>query len=301
MIDQFYQNPPDYQRMMQKIYEIKGEGLGRVKAFTIGRSILGRGIFALTLGEIRGSTLFVGGLHGQDWITTLLILRFFEDLLIALREGSELGGIDVSRAMQGRSITVVPCLNPDGVEIAIRGGQGALHLGAEAQRISLGDYSGWQANGRGVDIEHNFDAGWQMLRRLEAEAGIKGPMPACFGGHSPMSEPETRAAANLCKTFEISKLFTFHSQGEEIYYNFGENTPMRSRLMVEVLAGACGYTVKESKGMAAYGSMKDWFIDKLGRPGFAVHAGRGNVPLPIEELVPIYARLVEMLLLAVFI
>lgn len=33
------------------------------------------------------------------------------------------------------------------------------------------------------------------------------------------------------------------------------------------------------------------------RPGFTIEIGRGKNPLPIEELEPIYARLLEMLLL----
>jgi g-D-glutamyl-meso-diaminopimelate peptidase len=229
------------------------------------------------------------------------MLRFFEDLLVSLRKGRPMAGIDVARAMQGRSLTIVPCLNPDGVEIALNQDHGALHFQNEVRKISGGHYENWQANGRGVDLQYNFDAGWQAARRLQAEAGICGPAPAGFSGNSPMSEPESRAAVNLCKTFDVAKLFTFHTPGEEIRYSYGENTPIRSRLMVEVLAGACGYAVREPGNSDIPASMKDWFIHQTGRPAFAVHAGRESGLPAAGDLPLVYARLAEMMLLAVFI
>jgi g-D-glutamyl-meso-diaminopimelate peptidase len=74
---QFYDHPPNYAGIIRKIYDIKGEGLGRVKAYTIGRSILGRGLFALTLGQIRGSTLFVGAYGGRKWFHHFIDAAFF--------------------------------------------------------------------------------------------------------------------------------------------------------------------------------------------------------------------------------
>ena len=69
--------------------------------------------------------------------------------------------------------------------------------------------------------------------------------------------------------------------------------------MAQVLAGSCGYRVATPKGTASHGGFKDWFIEKLGRPGFTIEVGRGRNPLPVEELDPIYCRIIEMLLLGI--
>ena len=106
---------------------------------------------------------------------------------------------------------------------------------------------------------------------------------------------------NLCKTFDVKKVFAFHSQGEEIFYEYGTRTPSSSRLIAELLASACGYRLVHNDGLASHGGFKDWFIDKTGRPGFTIEIGSGENPLPIEDLEPIYARLLEMMLLAVLI
>ena len=53
------------------------------------------------------------------------------------------------------------------------------------------------------------------------------------------------------------------------------------------------------EAMASHGGFKDWFIEKLHRPAFTVEIGRGRNPLPVEELEPIYARLLEMLLISI--
>ena len=63
-----------------------------------------------------------------------------------------------------------------------------------------GDIPGrWQANARGVDINHNFNAGWAALQLQERAAGIGGPSPRQWGGPAPESEPETRAMTELCR------------------------------------------------------------------------------------------------------
>ena len=88
------------------------------------------------------------------------------------------------------------------------------------------------------------------------------------------------------------------SQGEEIYYRYGENTPARSPLIAQALSLSSGYTLADPAGTASHGGLKDWFIEAFGRPGFTIEIGRGKNPLPITELEPIYARLIEMLLAA---
>lgn len=267
--------------------------------FEVGKSVLGRSICGLKLGAGEESVLYAGAFHAQEWLTSLVLLRFAERLCQALDTGSELAGIDCRRALLGRGLVIVPCVNPDGVEIALSGAQSAGDLTDEVMRISSGDLSLWNANARGVDINHNFDAGWHIVRQLEQSAGINGPSPRRFGGTSPASEPETQAMVELCERSSFRSVLALHSQGEEIYWKYGERTPAGAALMARVLAMASGYELKTPTAIASHGGFKDWFIDKYNRPGFTVEMGKGKNPLPLDELDTIYERLEEMFMLGV--
>ncbi len=265
---------------------------------TLGHSVLGRPVYALHLGEEREPVLFAGAFHGMEWLTCALLLQFTADLCAALDTGHALAGINVRRAWSGRGLVIVPCVNPDGVEIALHGAKSALHLQESVRRWSGGDTARWQANARGVDLNHNFDAGWHLLRQMEQDAGITGPSPTRFGGTAPESEPETRLLTALCRAVPFRHTVAFHSQGEEIYWHYGPSTPKKSALMARILALTSGYRMMAPEGLAAHGGFKDWFIRAFERPGFTVEIGRGRNPLPLSDLPVLRMRLQEMMTLA---
>ena len=283
----FLAMPPDYQRVCATVLELKK--CERFKVFSIGRSVLGRNIYAIGAGKLRGGTLFVGGVHALEWLTTLLLFRFCFGL--SKRE-------EVLTGLESRGVIIIPCLNPDGVEIALNGLKGAKERADFVDRISDGDLSKWQANANGVDLNHNFDAGFNTLKKLEINAGIVSPSPTRYGGEYPFSEPETKSLASICKLFDVQTAFAFHSQGEEIFYQYGKNTPARSRLMAELLSQSSGYKLSTPQTLASHGGFKDWFIDKLSRPAFTIEIGKGKNPLPIQELDGIYKQLENTLYLA---
>ncbi|MBQ6802431.1 MAG: gamma-D-glutamyl-meso-diaminopimelate peptidase, partial [Oscillospiraceae bacterium] len=111
------------------------------------------------------------------------------------------------------------------------------------------------------------------------------------GGPRAFSEPETRAVCGFCSTFDVKRLYSFHSQGEEVYWYYGRRTPLAGRDIAEEFANACGYKVCMPKGMAANGGLKDWYIETFGRPGFTIEIGRGENPLPIKEFDEIYEKI----------
>ena len=269
------------------------------RKISIGKSVLGRDLTGLKIGDMDDPVLFVGAFHPREWLTSLLLLRFAEILCASLDSGAQVRGIDCRKALLGRGIIIIPAINPDGVEIVLRGGSAALGLEEEIGRLCGGDFSVWNANARGVDLNHNYDAGWDILRQLEIADGIDGPSPRRFGGTAPESEPETQALVALCEKYSFRHVMAFHSQGEEIYWNYGSKTPERSREMADMLAKSSGYEVSEPTGIASHGGFKDWFIEKYARPGFTIEIGKGVNPLPIEMLDDITDRILEMMLLAI--
>lgn len=298
MFDEFYKQPPRYHSIQRGIQYLD-QKYHDLKVFSIGKSVLGRSIYAMGLGSIYKSTLFVGATHGMEWLTSLLLFRFMEDLLEHMKTKTPLAEVDVNHLFENRSLVIVPMLNPDGVEIQQGGAQTAKHLCQFVCRASGEDTSRWQANARGIDLNHNFDAGFAQLKKMESEQGFTAPGPTRYGGTAPFSEPESLCLANFCKAFDIRHTLSFHSQGEEIYWKYGEKTPPRAHMMAQVLASASGYNLAAPEAIASHGGFKDWFIACMERPGFTIEIGKGRNPLPVEDLDQIYADLLEMMLIAI--
>lgn len=251
--------------------------------FSIGKSVLGRKIPVLTVGNRQKPVLFVAATHGSEWLTALCALRFFEEVC----EEAEKKGMG---SLCRRGLAVIPVLNPDGVEINLKGSASAREAAGRVERLSGGDSIHWNANARGVDLNHNFDAGWNALQVMERKAGIKGPSPRQYGGPCPFSEPESRAVADFCRSFCVERLYALHSQGEEIYWYYGPKTPFQSREIARELAELSGYTVAMPEGLASHGGLKDWFIETFGKPGFTVELGRGENPLPLSDFEKTYTK-----------
>jgi len=294
-MDLFYEQIPSAQSMAEKVHQLSNSPY--LRCFTVGRTVLGRPIYGFTLGKALGGTLYAGGFHSQEWLTVLLLFRFLEELARALGKGCALEGVELGSVLPWRGAVIIPCVNVDGQDLVARGFSAAGKCEDFIRNISGGCLSGWNANMHGVDLNHNFDAGFSKLRQMEERQGITGPAPRQYGGRYPFSEPETRALRDVCMRMDIGRVMAFHSQGEEIYYYYGPNTPACSKALAEILASASGYQVLRPTGMASHGGFKDWFIDKLCRPGFTIEIGKGQNPLPVENFPGIYERLRKMLTL----
>ncbi len=289
----------DYEEMQEHIRNLSRD-FPFLRVTSLGTSVMHREIPALWLGEGKEYVLYLGGVHGAERLTSYLLLSFMEALCRSRRDGSLLAGVDPAAAMTGRGLVVVPLLNPDGFEISLKGIRGCGNLAGEILSFAGTDLRRYQANAHGVDLNHNFDAGWQALHALERKAGILGPSATRYGGPAPESEPETVAITRLCRAVRLSHALAFHSQGQVIYWDYGDKTPQRSKRMAELLAQHSGYALDTPTGLAVGGGFKDWFISAFHRPAFTVEIGKGENPLPDSDLPSIYQKLEEMLTIALF-
>lgn len=247
---------PDHDQQRRAVEKISR----KCRVSVIGKSLCGRDIYALSFGN-GCRPLIAAGFHGMEYLTVAAALRFAAEC--------DAGAV------------IVPCVNPDGVEIAIHG---ACSAGAYSKFVSkTDDENRWQANARGVDINHNFDADWQNVKRRERKAGIVRPAATRYGGEFPESEPETRALTRLCRQNDFSRVLALHSQGREIYWDFGDKTPKCCKALAEKMAAVSGYSVASPEPLATGGGFKDWFINEFHRCGFTVEMGLGKNPLPLAD------------------
>ena len=265
----------------------------------IGESHCKRNIDCLILGNNDNNVLITAGYHGMEWLTTLLIFNFIEKISKCIKTGQPIaGGINIAEYLELRGITFVPCVNPDGIEISINGCESAREYSKIVKNISKNNTKLWQSNARGVDINHNFDADWDKLHNLEIKSNITGPSSTRYGGEYAESELETQAITSLCRKNYFRQAFAFHSQGEEIYWQYGDDLTEKSELIARVLSMISGYKMSKPEGLAVGGGFKDWFIKEFTRPAFTIEIGKGKNPLPLEDIVPIYNKLENMLVLS---
>lgn len=268
-----------------------------LKLSSIGKTVGGRDIRMLRLGKSNDYILYTAAIHGSERITATVLLRFIADLCDALKNGKSIAGVDAHRAMYGKGILFVPICNPDGCEISLKGVLGCGEFAGKIQRLCNGDFQHWNANLRGVDLNHNFDAGWDALHELERKEGYYGPGPTRFGGTKPHSEPETAALVQLCQKINVRHLMCFHSQGEVIYWDYNNIDTLRGHKMAQIFAASSGYALDVPTALATGGGFKDWFIQTFRRPAFTVELGSGKNPLPPEMGEEIYSRVQEMMVL----
>lgn len=269
-----------------------------IKKELVAKSLCQRPIYAYTIGENQNKTLYVGAFHGMEWLTSLVLLKFLEQCCKSIEERQDILCFRIYDFLKINGLTIIPCINPDGVEIQINGSKTAGKYKRIVDNITH-DTSHWQANARGIDLNHNFNAGWKQLKSLEIKNRILYPSPTRYGGRSPESEPESAGLINFCKTGCFSKAIAFHSQGREIYWDFGSSTPKDSLMIATILADSAKYKVSTPEGLAVGGGFKDRFITLFKKSAFTVEIGMGKNPLPLSDFSEEYERLLPLLCLGI--
>ena len=259
-------------------------------------SVLGRGVPMITVGEGEKQIFYIGAHHGAERITSAVLIKFVAEFCAHAKRGTAVCGMNLNYIMKSRTLCIIPMLNPDGVEISANGAQNDSMLYPRLVRMNGShDFTLWQANARGVDLNHNYDANFAEYKKLEPTLGICGGCASKYSGEYPESEPETGALCNYLRFNKPTALMTLHTQGREIYYTSGGKCTQASKAAAAKLASLTGYKLNIPEGTAAYGGLTDFCIQKLGIPAFTLECGKGKNPLPKNDMPLIYSDLKKAL------
>lgn len=198
----------------------------------IGYSVQGRAIYAYSYGSGSTVILFTGGVHGTEHSGSQTMLSWIYHL--------DAYGYQIP---SDRKVVVVPSVNPDGL--------------ASSSRY----------NANNVNIGRNFpSANW------ESDVDLGGGETMIGGGGSePLSEPESRALANLTTRLQPRLEVSFHAQGSLVGANqYGDSTAIAN-----LYSSTVGYTsmvgvAEETMGYSITGEFEEWAGEQYGTPAILI-------------------------------
>ncbi|MFY4776332.1 M14 family metallopeptidase [Metabacillus sp. RGM 3146] len=251
-----------------------------IRQQVIGKSVLEKPIYELTIGNGSKKIHMNASFHANEWITSAALMQFLECYLLALIQESSIYGISVNQIYENTTLSIVPMVNPDGVNLVHHGVSSNEPNYQELMQMNgqSNDFSQWKANIRGIDLNNQFPALWEIEKERKEP---KSPAPRDYPGDNPLTEPEAIVMAELVKKKKFDRLIAFHTQGEEIYWGYLQKEPDEAALIVKEFSIRSGY--KAVQNIDSHAGFRDWFINEWGRAGFTVELGYGVNPLPIEQ------------------
>ena len=248
--------------------------------------------------------LIQASIHGREYMNTQILMCQLEDFLRNYENGIY-EGMTYRDLLNGLCLHLIPMANPDGVTISQMGLDGIqteecraflqqCYESDQADGVDMSEYwSSWKANARGVDLNRNFDIGWEEF------AGCEHPSSERFQGEAPASEAAVQAILQIQEEYPVKGCIAYHSSGSLVYWDYGSEGAVyeQDRLLAQMAGEVTGYalhsTVADGTDLAG---CSDYFVLQLGIPAVTIENGTGRCPLSVEELPDLLERNQELIL-----
>lgn len=255
----------------------------------VGRSFENRPIWALRIGERRGSTrkvCFMGCHHAREWIA-VEVPYLLADYLVQNANQNP-----VTQWLTQGEIWVAPMVNPDGHEHCRR-----------HDRF-------WRKNRRpnpdgsvGVDPNRNYGYMWGTLN-INTSSHV--PRDETYVGPRAFSEPETRAMRDLIARELFRGVITYHSYSQLILYPWGytrgsitnptdhdqlAQLAQRFQELISAVHDELYIPQQSSQLYPTAGDTTDWTYGIYGVPSFTIELrprtqAEGGFILPPDQIQP---------------
>ncbi len=231
-----------YTELLEDLLEFKEVYCQKISVTSAGNSVMGRCIPLIKIGSGDKKLLVIASVHGREFVSSCFIMRCVADFL---KNGCEL---------KGKSICILPMLNPDGVEIALK---------------------------RSVPLNIPKDFKHELFKNNANNINLNANFPFCFhrvpesrqGGIKAASEPETKALIRLCEKERFTSAVALHVRGNCIYWrDFGNGRVKGDYELAKCLEESCGFELIEptKKAQDYSGGFENWFRFRYKKPALCV-------------------------------
>ena len=260
---------------------------------SFGSSTMGKNLYFLSMGTGKKQVFYNATHHANEWITTVLLYKFAEDLASAYSQDILIGGYNAQQLLSQTTLYLAPLVNPDGMDL-VTGGidinsmfyKNALDISNNFSNIPFP--SGWKANILGTDLNLNYPADWEKAKTIKYAQGYTMPAPRDFVGTFPLSTYESNAVESFTRARNFSLILAYHTQGKVIYWKYLDYNPKDAERIANEFSKLSGYSTEITPINSAYAGYKDWFIKTYNLPGYTIEAGIGQNPLPLSQFNKIY-------------
>ncbi|VEF47033.1 peptidase M14 carboxypeptidase A [Bacillus freudenreichii] len=263
-----------YNHMAEDIKKLQKAYPDLIKYKVVGKSEYGRNIYAVSLGKGKPTTFINGSHHAREWLTTNLNMYMVEQYAKAYQKNSKIKGYDVRKILNETTIWFIPMVNPDGVTLQQQGLK-AFPKNTHASLIVMNNgstnFKRWKANGKGVDLNRQYDAGWKTIKGNPGRPSYKN-----YKGKAPATASEVKAVLKLEAEIRPEIAVAYHSSGKILYWNYKQKSAdyRRDHAYAKTIGKMTGYGLVYPGPNPSGGGFTDWFIQKRKRPGFTPEISR---------------------------
>jgi len=253
-----YRRPEDYRHHARAVLDRVGR---RAEVTTIGHSVERRPLRSITVAgpgrtpdRERPLAMVIATIHGCEVVASELALRLLELACVDEPSGP------VGELLEVADLRVVPVVNPDGRARALASlDEGGLLRPAPRRNAS------------GVDLNRNWPFPEGVRDHWLPIAGTRLRSLPWYRGPAPLSEPETRAVAELVESRPPFALLNLHSTGQIVTYPWSskEEAPADltgfEAMIAAFVAHQPTWPYRSKQSRAWYpivGSSNDWFYDR---------------------------------------
>lgn len=232
-----------------------------------GTSTCGTEIILLKMGSGEKKALITGGIHSREDITVNYVMRCVEEYAEAYSSSSgTYGTFKINKMLKEWTLYIVPLMNPDGIDI-VNGDLLPLYNGG--QELTERESFNFKNTATGVNLNRNFPFYWGYD---DPQINTTTPDVDSYIGKSEASEPETQAMMRLCEENAFEWLYSFHVQGNMLYWadSVNSNAEKAEKLSNRLVVN-CKFNLMRSSTIAgASGGFENWFRQQYNKPGFCI-------------------------------